>query len=65
MKYRADNSFGAPCEAVGPKKQKKLIKLAYSYILVNKIKDKDMRFDVVEVCGEEINLIKNAFPAKN
>ncbi|MBN2407575.1 MAG: YraN family protein [Elusimicrobia bacterium] len=65
VKYRKDNSFGYPSQSVDSRKRRKLSKLARFYMLENGITDKDVRFDVVEVSREGINLIKNAFPDEN
>ena len=60
VKYRKDDSFGRPAEAVNSAKQHKIRRMAESYMLkfrVNKIP----RFDVIEILGEEINHIEGCF----
>lgn len=61
VKYRSSNSFGLPAEAVNYFKKQKLIKLAHSYIARETEDVQDIRFDVVEVFPDKINLIRNAF----
>ena len=62
VKYRADNRFGAPEEAVDFRKQKKIISAAQYYLYKNKIPfDTPCRFDVAGVAGGEIRVIENAF----
>jgi putative endonuclease len=60
VKYRGSVSFGFPCEAVGKTKQKKIINTAMHYIQKRQ-KSCDFRFDVIEVLGESVNHIENAF----
>ena len=62
VKYRTDNRFGAPEEAVDFRKQKKIIAAAQYYLYKNKISfDTPCRFDVAGVIGEEIRITENAF----
>ena len=62
VKYRADERFGAPEEAVDFRKQKKIITAAQYYLYKNRIPfDTPCRFDVAGVMGNEIRIIENAF----
>ncbi len=62
VKYRADERFGAPEEAVDFRKQKKIIAAAQYYMFKNRISfDTPCRFDVAGVTGEEIRITENAF----
>lgn len=62
VKYRADERFGAPEEAVNYRKQKKIIAAAQYYMYKNRIPfDTPCRFDVAGVTGENIRIIENAF----
>jgi len=63
VKTRLSSSYGEPAEAVDYIKRKHLINSARYYISENKLFDTPIRFDVVEVFGEEkkINHIENAF----
>lgn len=65
VKMRSSLSKGYPREAVGYHKQNKIRKLAESYLKENSIYERDCRFDVVEIIGDEkeytIEHIENAF----
>lgn len=61
VKYRKDDYFGLPREAVNYQKQLKIRKVATGYINRYKLHDKPCRFDVVEILGNEITIIKNCF----
>ena len=64
VKYRKTKDFGTPAEFVTKSKQKKVIKTALCYIKKNNIKA-DIRFDVISICQNEIEHIKNAFCPEN
>jgi Holliday junction resolvase-like predicted endonuclease len=53
--------FGRPVEAVGRNKQLRYVQGAKGYILAKRIKNTDIRFDVIEVLDGEINHIIDAF----
>ena len=61
VKARESLLFGRPCEAVDKQKQRKIKKVALSYLESKHLEDMQVRFDVVEIFGDEINYIKNAF----
>lgn len=61
VKSRESFLFGRPCEAVDRRKQNKIKKVALSYLKFKKLKNVDVRFDVIEILGDEVNYIKNAF----
>ena len=58
---RTDVLFGRPVEAVNRAKQLRYIQGAKGYIVTHKIKNTDIRFDVIEVLSDEINHLINAF----
>lgn len=60
IKYRKNNVYGAPMEAVNTKKKNKIRRCAEWYLFKNNWIGR-VRFDVVSVCGEEVTWIKNAF----
>lgn len=63
VKYRAKDSLAKGVFAVNKHKQKKIYNVARYYMLVNGISENTAcRFDVVSIDGDEITLIKNAFP---
>ena len=61
VKSRSTLEFGRPSEAVDENKQNKIREIATYYLKQNKLFDSPCRFDVIEVLGEEINHIPNAF----
>lgn len=62
VKYRSSNNLGYPEEAVSKAKQRTIISVAKYYILINRLHNYNIRFDVIAcyITGE-INHIKNAF----
>ena len=69
VKSRYTNSYGSPMESVTSYKQKLIIKLSSYYILINKLNDYNIRYDVIEIFFNKsnqnftINHIKDAFRA--
>jgi len=65
VKGRESDTFGAPEEAIGPTKQKKISKVALHYMQEKGLGDRNARFDAVAIRftphGDQIQLIKNAF----
>ncbi len=62
VKARKTLAFGRPSEAVNQFKQRKIKNVAKLYLIKNHLLDKDVRFDVIEIIGDdEINHIENAF----
>lgn len=62
VKYRSDERFGAPEEAVGFRKQRNIIAAARYYLYKNGISfDTPCRFDVAGIIGNEIRITENAF----
>ncbi len=61
VKTRSTLEFGMPSEAVDAHKRRKISQVASQYIRFNKLYDYPVRFDVIEVCGEKINHIEDAF----
>ncbi len=49
VKLRTGNSYGDPLDAIDYKKQQKLRKAAEGYYYVNKINDRECRFDVIAI----------------
>lgn len=60
VKKRKNNSIAGGAEYVNKIKQQKIIKTSMFYIQKNNL-NCDMRFDVIEINGNCINHIKNAF----
>ena len=61
VKYRRDNAKGNPLEAISLQKQKTISKCALFYMKKNGVQDIPIRFDVVGILGDEIQVIQNAF----
>ena len=61
VKTRSSNNYGMPSEAVTHEKQKNIIHAANSYLNLKNIKNKQFRFDIIEVLNGEVVHIKNAF----
>ncbi len=63
IKFRQNETYGLPQEAVTYQKQKQIIRVALSYLKrKNFVRSRpDIRFDVVSISPEKIELIKNAF----
>lgn len=64
VKTRNNTRYGYAYESVDYRKQKKIIKTSLHYLNKNKIKDTQLRYDIIEVYLKEnnrINHIENAF----
>jgi len=62
VKYRKSDKYGIPQEAVSLAKQKRIIDSSRYFCLKNKISPYyPVRYDIVAILGENIELIKNAF----
>jgi putative endonuclease len=61
VKYRKNLKKGRPIEAVDYYKQKKIIRVAMSYAQKKKLYESPMRFDIIEVIGDKVRIVKNAF----
>lgn len=62
VKTRESTQYGNPREAVGKNKRDKYIALAEYYLLAHKeYREKNVRFDVIEVLAGDVNHIESAF----
>ena len=61
VKTRSTLIYGNPSEAVNIYKQNKIRKVAEQFLLENKLDGFPCRFDVIEIVGDKINHIENAF----
>ncbi len=61
VKTRSNSDFMMPSEAVDIFKQKRYSKAMLAYVVSKNLFNIDLRFDVVEVVGDTINHIKNAY----
>ncbi len=63
VKYRRTDSFGRPEEAVDARKQRTICRAADYYRMEHRIEEFcPCRFDVAVFLGEEMRLLRNAFP---
>lgn len=62
IKFRSNEDFGLPEDAVGFKKKKTICNVAKNYICEKKLYlDTPIRFDVITIINREIKWYKNAF----
>lgn len=62
VKYRTNDKKGSPAEAVSFKKRHTICKVADFYRMKHGISEfAPMRFDVIGICGDEIQWFRNAF----
>ena len=61
VKYRENKEKGHPLEAVSVNKQRTISKCAFYYLQRYGLGDVPVRFDVVGILGDKIQVIQNAF----
>lgn len=61
VKRRQTLQYGRPIEAVDTRKQNKIRKVAEIYLMLKNKTLADVRFDVIEILGDIINHVENAF----
>ena len=62
VKARRSDAFGVPAVAVGPAKQQRLRRLAACWLAENRAgRSVDVRFDVVAITGDDVDVYENAF----
>lgn len=61
VKYRKNESFGYPLEAVDFAKRQKIKKTARFFLNENHYFNMNIRFDCIGIMGSNIDLIKGAF----
>lgn len=61
VKYRSNDHYGSPLEAVNFRKQNTIRKVAEYYLLCHPIDRAAIRFDVIGILGDRIEHIRNAF----
>ena len=62
VKYRRDEAYGSPAEAVGKEKQYRICRCADYYLYTRRVPpEQAVRFDVIAVCAGRISWIRNAF----
>lgn len=63
VKSRNSADFGLPRFAVNTRKQQTIITCAKWWLSRNELMGSAVRFDVVEIVGDDVNVITNAFSA--
>ncbi|MBP3431325.1 MAG: YraN family protein [Clostridia bacterium] len=61
VKNRSTLAYGRPIEAVDWRKQQKIRCVAEFYLMNKKKSEADVRFDIIEIVGDSINHVENAF----
>ena len=61
VKYRENDKSGHPLEAVSVSKQRTISKCAFYYLQKHKVQEESVRFDVVGILGNKIQVVQNAF----
>jgi putative endonuclease len=61
VKTRASDRFGVPALAVGFAKQRKLRQLAAVWLVASATRYDEVRFDVVSIIGNDVEVIEAAF----
>ena len=61
VKYRSSLVSGYPSEAVDHRKQMKIINTSKHYIVSHGMRDPLVRYDIVEIVGNRIRILKNSF----
>ena len=61
VKSRSNKNYGEAMEAVDIRKQRAYVTFSTAYVVAKLKADKNIRFDVIEVYGEDINHIESAF----
>lgn len=61
VKYRRNLNYGYPAEAVDWHKRLKIAEAARCYTVDKHLYNTDFRFDIVEIAGDKIRILKDAF----
>lgn len=61
VKTRTSDRFGLPAEAVTPAKQRRIRGLAVRFLRATDTTASDLRFDVVAILGDQLEVIEAAF----
>ena len=61
VKARRTEAYGPAAAAVGPVKQQRLRRLAAEWLAATRTRGVEVRFDVVAITGEHVDVIENAF----
>lgn len=61
VKYRGSNRYGRPRESVTQAKQRRIVMAALRWLQEAGRQEENIRFDVVELAGEDVAVLKAAF----
>jgi putative endonuclease len=61
VRSRADDAHGHAAEMITPAKQRRVARVAEHYLAERRPLDAQMRFDVVAITGDDVQLIKDAW----
>lgn len=61
VKSRTSDEIAKPEQAVNERKRAKIVQIAEQFVQKNKFENVQMRFDIIEVLGKQINHIEGAF----
>ena len=61
VKWRSSSRFGMPAEAVTAAKQRRLRRLATRFLAESRERSSSLRFDVVAILGDQLEVIEAAF----
>ncbi len=61
VKYRKNLDYGYPAEAVDAHKRYRIAESAKCYVRDKHLYNTELRFDIVEIAGDKIRILKNAF----
>ena len=61
VKDRQTKKYGLPREAITPYKQNKIRVVATQYLMSKRLTNSKVRFDCIEILGDTISHIENAF----
>jgi putative endonuclease len=61
VKARRTDAYGPAAAAVGPAKQRRIRRLAAEWLATSGLRGVEIRFDVVAITGDEIDVVTDAF----
>ena len=65
VKYRSSGAYGMPAESVSFRKKQHIIRTSETWLLEHGLSGVPVRFDIAEVVGSRIRILRNAFGARS